>query len=238
MDDRVYFITGASGKLGTYMRNMKQNVSPTRDYLDILEPESIEKILNRYKIDAILHLAAITCVKDAEDNKELAYKTNVIGTRNVAQLAEKHKLKMFYTSTDYVFSCTKGNYSEQDNPSPTNWYGNTKFAGELEIKNATDNFCIIRTSFRPIKWNFPTAFTNVYTSADYVDIIAKEVSLALEFDVSGIINIGTEKKTFYDLAKQRNPTIMPEECKDENFPKRRDFNLEKWMQIKNERGQK
>ena len=86
----------------------------------------------------------------------------------MAKIANEKNLKIIYISTDYVFPGTKGNYSETDLPSPANWYGYTKLAGEWEIRLNSQNWCIIRTSFRPLKWSFPTAFTNVFTSADYV----------------------------------------------------------------------
>ncbi|GAF97090.1 unnamed protein product, partial [marine sediment metagenome] len=123
-----------------------------------------------------------------------------------------------------------------DNPSPANWYGFTKYAGELEIRNLIENYCIIRTSFRPVKWDFPTVYTNVYTSADYIDIIAKEIILCLNYNLNGIIHIGTPTKSLYELAKVRNPYIIPEECSDETFPKRRDLNIDNWFFEKRKRG--
>ena len=235
MDKKKFLITGGHGKLGTYLRQHLGNISPKSSELDILQPEEIDRILKEKKVDGIIHLAAMSDQKLAEKERLKSYQINVIGTRNVADAAKKYGLKMFYTSTDYVFPGTRGNYSELDVPWPANWYGHTKYAGELEIMNSGCKYCIMRISFRPIKWIFPTAYTNIYTSADYVDVIAKEVALCISYELDGIIHIGTPKKSFYDLAIQRNPGIAPEECADPEVSKVRYFDLSKWLSEKEKR---
>jgi len=51
-----------------------------------------------------------------------------------------------------------------------------------------------------------------------------------------LLGAGHPTKSFYELAKIRNPNIIPEECKDESFPKRRDLNIDKWLSGKSLRG--
>jgi dTDP-4-dehydrorhamnose reductase len=73
--------------------------------------------------------------------------------------------------------------------------------------------CIIRTSFKPnTAWPFPRAFDDLFTSADYVDVIADKISDFLAhilYDGSGIYNIGTERKSVYQLAHKRNIGVRP-----------------------------
>lgn len=235
MDPKRYLATGGWGRLGYYIRDSITCIAPTEKEMNILDTSQIKIFVESNNFDAILHLAAITDYRFAEKEKNVCYRVNVLGTRNISEMALKYNLKMYYISTDHVFPCTKGDYKETDNPNPFNWYGFTKYAGELEIQNVIQNYCIIRTSFRPTIWGFPTAYTNVYTSADYVDIIAKEILLCLSFDLQGIFHIGTPSKSLYELAKIRNANIIPEECKDESFPKRRDLNIDKWLFEKKKR---
>lgn len=189
----------------------------------------MERYIERNPVKYILHLAAIADRNIADRQRQLSYDTNVRGTANVALVAGTFKKKMIYISTDYVFSGLQGGYKEEDRPEPANWYGFTKYAGELEVMGASDEYLIIRTSFRPTVWGYPTAYTNVFTSADYVDIIAKEILKCLECNVSGIIHIGTPKKTLYELAIQRNLDVLPEECL---VPQHRDLSIKKWEDIK------
>lgn len=231
----MYLITGGGGKLGTYLCPLIKNIAPKKEEMNILMPEEIEKFVAGNNFKAIVHLAAITNQKLVEQQRMMTYQVNVIGTRNVAKIAKKYGLKVWFISSDYVFPCTKGNYAEADIPCPVNWYGYTKYAAELEIQNLLDNFGIIRTSFRPSVWGFPTAYTNVHTTADYTDVVAKEIALCLNFDLQGVIHIGTEPKTLYELAKRRNSNVQPEECNDDSFPKNRVLNISRWKEEKRRR---
>ena len=230
-----YLITGGSGKLGTHLKEFLSCETPTHQQFDITDPKKIRNYLNEdYK--AVIHLAAISDQQYAANHQKESYIVNVLGCRNLAKIANEKNLKIIYISTDYVFPGTKGNYSETDLPSPANWYGYTKLAGEWEIRLNSQNWCIIRTSFRPLKWSFPTAFTNVFTSADYVDVIANEIFLCSKMNIEGIIHIGTQKKSFYDLAIKMNKKIEPELCTLPDFQKNRDLCIEKWSKLKEMHG--
>jgi dTDP-4-dehydrorhamnose reductase len=56
---------------------------------------------------------------------------------------------LIYVSTDYVFDGRRGGYRETDYPSPGNWYGLTKLAGELAAATCLPgaDLAIVRTTF-------------------------------------------------------------------------------------------
>jgi dTDP-4-dehydrorhamnose reductase len=227
-----YLVTGGQGKLGSELCPLIDCVAPHHTEMDILMPDQVESFIARPDIDAVIHLAAIVSRATAEKDKLLSYRVNVHGTRNIAQAAARHHKKVFYISTEIVFPGLDGNYKETDNPNPKDWYGFTKYAGELEVASASDNHLIIRTTFRPKTWEFPTAFDNVSTIADYVDVIAKEIALCVTINPSGILHLGTPIKTFFELAKRRRPDIMPEAFPDPTFL-HRDLNIDLWTLLKN-----
>lgn len=51
------------------------------------------------KVDRILHLAAIARFADADKDPQLAFETNVDGTRNVASVANEHHIPVVFSST-------------------------------------------------------------------------------------------------------------------------------------------
>jgi dTDP-4-dehydrorhamnose reductase len=57
--------------------------------MDITNPKMIEKFINFYKPEIIIHLAALASIPKCEENKTLAWNTNVIGTRNIVEIAKK-----------------------------------------------------------------------------------------------------------------------------------------------------
>jgi dTDP-4-dehydrorhamnose reductase len=227
-----YLVIGGHGKLGRELCHLIDCVTPSHQELDILSFKQTEFFIADKNIDAVIHLAAITSRAQSERNKALTYATNVIGTANIARVAHKHSKKIIYVSTERVFNGIDGNYKENTRPDPPDWYGYTKLAAEYEIKNITKNYLIIRMSFRPKRWDFPTAFTDVITTADYVDVMAKEMALALSYNISGVIHLGTPKKTVFELAKKKNPKVKPEECPDSAYTRRLDLCLDKWASIK------
>jgi dTDP-4-dehydrorhamnose reductase len=125
-----------------------------------------------------------------------------------------------------------GNYKEIDRVQSINFYALTKFLGEVEVEANSKKHLIIRTSFKPnTSWPFARAFNDVWTSADYVDVIAKKISFLVVNGASGTYNVGTERKTIYDLAKSRNPTVgtmSREEIKKVFLPHDCSMNTEKY----------
>jgi len=117
-----------------------------------------------------------------------------------------------HISTDYVFWGDKGGYTEDDPVGPVrNYYALSKLAAEEVARVHTDTL-VIRTSFRSREWPYPVAFTDVYTSQDYVDIIAPEIALAVRhvgLIKVGTLHIATERKSVYELARQRNAAVKP-----------------------------
>lgn len=146
-------VTGASGLLGKTLCPMLdeegwQYWACNSKIFDITNTKMVNEIMNKISLDFIIHLAGYTNIDLAEDNPEIAYSVNQIGTRNIAHIAKKHNIPILYVSTDNVFD---GNsqvpYKTTDATNPINIYGKSKLAGEKEIIKATKKHYILRTSW-------------------------------------------------------------------------------------------
>jgi dTDP-4-dehydrorhamnose reductase len=117
-----------------------------------------------------------------------------------------------HVSTDYVFWGDRGGYAEDDPVGPVrNYYALSKLVAE-EVARVYEDTLTIRTSFRPREWPYPVAFTDVYTSQDYVDIVAPEISLAVRHAreiPNRVLHVATERKSVYELARRRAPDVKP-----------------------------
>lgn len=142
---------GGSGKLGAELKKTINCISPSHSEVDITDFKILNNFIKKNRLDIIIHAAALVGAKECEENKELAYKTNVEGTYNITKICQKEKIKLVYISTDTVFDGEKGNYKEEDIPNPINYYSLTKLLGECFVK-MLDNYLIIRTSF--IMYNY------------------------------------------------------------------------------------
>ena len=211
MSQSSYLLTGGSGRLGTELQTLLSNViAPSSQDFDITDFESVKQGLEQHKPDLIIHAAAYTNVSGAEDHRADCWRVNVEGTRNLVKAALSLNIPMIHISTDYVFWGDVGNYAEDDPLGPVrNYYSLSKLAAE-EIVRVLPNHLVIRTSFRPREWAYPAAFEDVFTSQDYVDIIAPEVALAVqnyENIAVDTLHIATERKSVYELAQRRKPDV-------------------------------
>jgi dTDP-4-dehydrorhamnose reductase len=128
-------------------------------------------------------------------------------------------------------------YREEDPLGPPpNYYALSKLVAE-EIARTADRCLVIRTSFRPRQWPYPTAFTDVYTSQDYIDVIAPmiaEAVLHLEQIPFDTLHVATERKTIYDLARRRSPDVKP--CTSETagvaYPKDVSLDSARWSALR------
>lgn len=232
-----YFLIGGSGKLGTELQKHLACWAPDSDIFDITDTCDWEDItINEY--DSVILCAAYTNVPGSEIHRKEAVETNICGPKNIANIFENKRI--VYISTDYVYAGYDGDYKETDKPEPFNFYGFTKLAGEAYMSPTKD--LIIRTSFKPLgEWPFPSAFIDLYTSADYVDVIAKEIAFVISTGITGIINVGTERKSIYDLASRRTPSVR-KMSKDEitrvNLPDDISMDISKLTELKNKYGGK
>ena len=103
---------------------------------DLRNIEDIEKVFNKYKIDAVIHFAAFALVGESVTNPGKYYRNNAFGTLNLLDTMVKHNVKKI------VFSSTCATYGEpnytpidEKHPqSPINPYGTSKLMVEMMMK--------------------------------------------------------------------------------------------------------
>ena len=207
----MILLTGGSGRLGTELRALLPHVvAPSSGDLDVTDAGSVAAALSDYRPSAVVHAAAYTDVKGAEADRERCWAVNVDGTRNLVRALGD--VPLVHISTDYVFYGDSGGYAEDDPVGPVrNYYALSKLVAEA-VARVAERHLVIRTSFRPREWPYPTAFEDVFTSQDYVDVIAPEIALAikhLDAIPYATLHIATARKSVFDLARQRSAVVTP-----------------------------
>lgn len=218
-------LTGGSGTLGTQIQKHLDCVAPDLRTLDITDPAACQRAIDEINPDPIIHAAAYTDVAGGERERADAYRINVLGTQHLVRAAKGRRF--IYISTEYVFDGERGNYREDDTPNPVNYYAMTKLLGEVVVAQYP-NTLIIRTSFKPDgPWEYPAAFTDQWTSADFASERAPQiVQAALMADLLGVIHIGGERKTVYDLAVRSTPTVGKRSISDVSVKLPKDTSLD------------
>lgn len=142
-------ITGNKGFVGTETQKLLEQRGHEVVGYDIMEGKDIRdgvQLESELKkgFDRILHLAAIARIAEADKNPRLAFETNVLGTRNVAVLANALHIPVVYASTGSVYMPIeqmppiKETFIARGNSA----YGCTKYMGETYIREFTPHIIL------------------------------------------------------------------------------------------------
>lgn len=206
-------VTGVAGQLGHDIckelasRGYTDVLGIDKDELDITDQNAVRKFIKDYNPDVIMHNAAWTAVDKAEENQELCYEVNVLGTRYIAQAAKEVDAKLVYISTDYVFDGQGENFYEvNDRKAPLSVYGKTKYQGELEVMQNSKYF-IVRISwvFGINGGNFVKTMLRLAETKTELNVVSDQIgSPTYTADLSKLLcdMIETEKYGIYHATNE------------------------------------
>ena len=148
-------VTGAGGQLGRDLVSAFESSPASHEVvaadhltLDVCDRDAVLGTICATRPDAVVHAAAWTSVDACESDPGRALATNALGSRNVADAANRIGASLCYLSTDYVFDGTKTSpYDEWDEPKPLSVYGRSKLGGEHEVLGRCDISTVVRTSW-------------------------------------------------------------------------------------------
>lgn len=214
MDKTTVLITGGSGKLGKELVKAFQTipgtktVAPTSKEMNVISKIDVHNAFERYHPNIIIHAAAMTNVRECQDNWQHAERVNVNGTVNIAKMVEKTGAKLIYISTACVFDGENGPYSETDRPGPKNWYAMTKLIGEKFVLQNPNNL-VVRTNFVAREpWPYPGAFVDRKGTYLFAHDVARAIPKVMH--MNGVVHVcGDKDLTMFELARLTTPEVEP-----------------------------
>ena len=157
-------VTGSNGLLGQKVTDLSiqdseieliaTSVGPNRhnlkdgyryEELDVLDLDRLNELVARYQPDSIIHTAAMTNVDACEAERTKCYALNVQSVKNLVDVCQKRDIQLIHLSTDFIFDGEDGPYTEEAEPNPLSYYGETKLESELILKNSSCHWAILRT---------------------------------------------------------------------------------------------
>ena len=204
-------------------------ISRKKDGIDFRDIDSYKDHLFGY--DEIINCIAYTNTYD--ENKEENWNTNYKGVVDLVDYLIGKDIKLIHISTDYVYTHSKQNVSENDVPVHCgNWYGYTKLLGDAYVQLRLRDYLLIRSTHKEEPFPYEKAWINQVGNFDYVSEIAKLQIELIRKNVSGVFNVGTELKTMYDLAKRTNSNVILEfEIFNETTPTNLTMDISKLKRI-------
>jgi dTDP-4-dehydrorhamnose reductase len=147
---------------------------------------------------------------------------------DLVDYCSKNAKKLIHISTDYIYTNSTENASENDVPVHcANWYGYTKLVGDAYVQLKANNYLLIRATHKKSPFTHEYA-ANQIGNFDYVENIGKIIIQLINKNACGVFNVGTEKKTMFELAKKTKPDVK--ETKNSfhpTMPKNVSMNIDK-----------
>jgi dTDP-4-dehydrorhamnose reductase len=226
-------ITGASGLLGlnlaleTTHRHMvfgtvNHHVLSTDAFTviqtDLLAPGAVERLLESTQPDWVIHCAALANLDACEAEPLLAQQLNTDLPRTLARYVARSGARLVHVSTDSVFNGLRGDYTEEDTPTPIGVYSRTKLNGELAVAEADPTAIIARlnlygwslTGNRSLAefffnnlshWKQVMGFTDVFFCPLIANDLADIFINMLEKHLSGLYHVvSSESLSKYDFG--------------------------------------
>ncbi len=218
------------GLLGKELSNQTgwDTLSRKKDGFDITDLTTFSKILITY--DIIINCIANTDTysKDRQKHWDVNYK----GVADLVDFCNQWKIKLVHISTDYVYANSSGEPTEQDIPvHQETYYAYTKLLADGYIELKSNNYLIVRTTHKPNPFPYSKAWINQIGNFDYVTLIASLIKKLILTKTIGIINVGTQMKSMFELAKQTRKDIKPTLIPSSLTPKNTLMNLDKLTKL-------
>jgi nucleoside-diphosphate-sugar epimerase len=153
------FVTGEKGFIGsniikyfqksgiTNANNQNNSKKTTKSRINILEKNQLQQIEN---VDAIVHLASKTSIKNSINNPYETYYTNIIGTLNILDFAKERKISQIINISTYVYGKPIYLPIDEKHPiHPHSPYNKSKILAENLCKNYSKDYGIDIVTLRP-----------------------------------------------------------------------------------------
>ncbi|MCM3155469.1 SDR family oxidoreductase [Priestia megaterium] len=173
-------------------------------YLEIKDFIALEEIIDSIQPNIIINCIGILN-ENASINSIQAFQINSLLPHQLTKLAERYQGKLVHISTDCVFSGTKGDYTEKDQPDGTSIYAQSKQLGEvIDNKHLTVRTSIIGPELKKngiglFLWFMQQTGTikgykNVLWNGVTTLELAKAIDSLINNNITGLYHLGSEKK--------------------------------------------
>jgi len=182
------------------------------DYLSRAEHEITIDNFDEWKDRMSVYDVIVNCIANTDtysDDKEKHWKANYELVTFLAEFCDENDKKLVHISTDYLYQNSTEDAKETDECEfEHTWYLFTKLLADEYLKEHAKNYLICRLSHKPYPFPYESAWVDVLTNADYTPVIAELVVRLIKNNAEGLYNVGTERKTIYELAQRTNKNVL------------------------------
>ena len=153
-------------------------VNMGRPELDLRDPDSLMRAIDRHMPDVVINAAGFTKVDQAEAEPAEAESLNVDGPLALAIACRSAGIPFIHMSTDCVFDGEMARpYRPDDLTRPLSVYGHSKLRGELAVADVLDQHLIVRVSwvFSHYAANFVRTMLALARTRERVKVVSDQI---------------------------------------------------------------
>ena len=215
MTQETWLLTGGAGYIGSHIADefirsgknvviydsLYQGLESRIEYLrtkhgvkipfivaDIRDYNEIENAIRTYKIDGIVHTAALKAVGESMEKRDEYFEVNLDATTELLAIAQRNGVKKFiFSSTAAVYGSPESSHpcAEEDPKKPISPYGDSKYQAESRVTE------------------FINAAGNSGTSLRFFNVVGASSSELMDNSVTNLVPIAINQ-----LKKNESPTIF------------------------------
>lgn len=202
--DKNHDVIGLDNLSGGYLDFVDPRLIKAKKFFqtDLLDQKSLEKIFLDQKPDFVYHFAAYAAEGLSPFIRNYNYTNNLICSVNVINQCIQHDVnKIIFTSSMAVYGIGNPPFTEEQLPSPMDPYGIAKYAVEMDLALAKDQFGLRYTIIRP--HNVIGIYQNIWDK--YRNVIGIWIRKSLAGEPISIYGDGTQKRAFSDIKYYMTP---------------------------------
>lgn len=202
--DKGYDVIGIDDMSGGYQEFVDKRLIKSKKFykINLIDDSSLDKIFAKHKPDYVYHFAAYAAEALSPFIRNFNYTNNLTCSVNVINKCLKYDIKkIIFTSSMAVYGHGNPPFIEKQIPSPADPYGIAKYAVEMDLKQAFDQFGLKYNIVRP--HNIIGTNQNIWDK--YRNVIGIWIRQILAGEDISIFGDGHQKRAFSDIKYFMSP---------------------------------
>lgn len=202
--DKGYTVIGIDNLSGGYADFVDQRMidAGTFHKIDLVDAKAVDAVFKAEKPDYVYHFAAYAAEGLSPFIRNYNYTNNLIASVNVINGCIKHEVKkMIFTSSMAVYGHGTPPFRETQIPSPADPYGIAKYAVEMDMHQAHEQFGLNFSIVRP--HNVLGTYQNVWDK--YRNVIGIFIRKSLAGEPISVYGDGSQTRAFSDIKFYMEP---------------------------------
>lgn len=198
--NKGYKVIGVDNLFGGYKENIDGRVNFHQ--LDLIDYNALNILFENEKPDYVYHFAAYAAVGLSPFIRNFNYTNNILCSANVINCCIKYNVKkLIFSSSMDVYGEQTPPFTEDLVPQPMSPYGIAKYAVEMDLNNAYQQFGLNYTIIRP--HNIIGIYQNIWDK--YRNVIGIWIRRALNNEPLLIYGDGKHTRAFSDVNCYMKP---------------------------------